>query len=133
MARTGAEACSPGAGACEQVRSCRLPIPPVNVNAMHSKTLRHLFTGAALAAAADRLPAQANGLRCNLIDKADDSVSGREAVAARVDVAPGGRAGRHTHPADEIRYGPENEIQVLIEGRLPHDQGRRSVRHPRRR
>ncbi len=44
------------------------------------------------------------------------SVPGREAVIARVEVAPGARAGRHTHPGDEISYVAEGEGEILIDG-----------------
>jgi quercetin dioxygenase-like cupin family protein len=46
-------------------------------------------------------------------------VPGREAVVARVDVAPGGKAGRHTHPGDEISYVLEGEATLLIDGQPP--------------
>jgi len=51
--------------------------------------------------------------------KADVSVPGREAVVARVEVAPGARAGRHTHPGDEISYVLEGQAELLIDGQPP--------------
>ena len=54
-----------------------------------------------------------------LVGKADVSVPGREAVVARVEVAPGSRAGRHTHPGDEISYISEGEVDLLIDGQPP--------------
>ena len=72
--------------------------------------------GLALAAAASVLYAQASGLTRTLLLKADVSVPGREAVVARVEVAPGAKAGRHTHPGDEISYVLEGEAQLLIDG-----------------
>ena len=56
------------------------------------------------------------GLQRTIVKTADVSVPGREAVIARVEVAPGGRAGRHTHPGDEITYVMEGEGEILIEG-----------------
>ena len=72
--------------------------------------------GLALAAGASLLYAQASGLTRTLLLKADVSVPGREAVVARVEVAPGAKAGRHTHPGDEISYVLEGEAQLLIDG-----------------
>ena len=51
--------------------------------------------------------------------KADVSVPGREAVVAKVEVAPGAKAGRHTHPGDEISYVSDGEVQLLIDGQAP--------------
>lgn len=74
---------------------------------------------AALALAAGALYAQASGLTRTLVGKADVSVPGREAVVARVEVAPGARAGRHTHPGDEISYVLEGESELLVDGQPP--------------
>lgn len=61
----------------------------------------------------------AQGLTRVMVGKADVSVPGREAVVARVDVAPGGKAGRHTHPGDEISYVLEGEVTLLVDGQPP--------------
>lgn len=78
---------------------------------------------AALAAAglllAGSLFAQASGLTRALVGRADVSVPGREAVVAKVEVAPGGRAGRHTHPGDEISYVAEGQLELLVDGQPP--------------
>lgn len=60
-----------------------------------------LMTGSALA--------QGSGLTRTVVGRADVSVPGREAVVARVEVAPGTYAGRHTHPGDEISYVMDGE------------------------
>ena len=83
---------------------------------MHTKTL---LIGAALAVAAGTLLAQASGLTRTLVGRGDVSVPGREAVVARVEVAPGARAGRHTHPGDEISYVMEGEATLLVDGQPP--------------
>jgi quercetin dioxygenase-like cupin family protein len=62
---------------------------------------------------------QASGLTREMVGKADVSVPGREAVVARVQVAPGSRAGRHTHPGDEISYLVEGEVELLVDGQPP--------------
>ena len=68
---------------------------------------------------AGALMAQASGLTRTLVGRADVSVPGREAVVARVEVAPGAKAGRHTHPGDEISYVMEGEATLLIDGQAP--------------
>ena len=75
--------------------------------------------GGMLALAASALFAQASGLTRTLIGRADVSVPGREAVVARVEVAPGAKAGRHTHPGDEISYVMEGEATLLVDGQPP--------------
>ncbi|WP_415794923.1 cupin domain-containing protein [Comamonas aquatilis] len=62
---------------------------------------------------------QASGLSRTMVGKADVSVPGREAVVAKVEVAPGSRAGRHTHPGDEISYVTEGEVDLLVDGQPP--------------
>ena len=69
--------------------------------------------------AAGALMAQASGLTRTLVGRADVSVPGREAVVARVEVAPGAKAGRHTHPGDEISYVLEGEATLLVDGQPP--------------
>ena len=86
---------------------------------MHVTRLQKLFIGAALTVVAGSLFAQASGLTRTLVGRGDVSVAGREAVVARVEVAPGARAGRHTHPGDEISYILEGEAQLLIDGQPP--------------
>ena len=73
--------------------------------------------GAALLIVAGAVCAQASGLTRTLVGKADVSVPGcgRRSMA-RVELAPGARAGRHTHPGDEISYVLEGEAQILVEG-----------------
>jgi quercetin dioxygenase-like cupin family protein len=70
-------------------------------------------------AAAGALFSQNPGLKRTVVHKADVSVPGREAVIARVELAPQASAGRHTHPGDEISYVMEGEGEILIEGRPP--------------
>ncbi len=79
----------------------------------------HLLIGTALAIAAGTLLAQASGLTRTMVGRGDVSVPGREAVVARVEVAPGAKAGRHTHPGDEISYVIEGTAQLLIDGQPP--------------
>ena len=82
-------------------------------------TRSRVVLAAALTALAGALFAQASGLTRTLVGKGDVSVPGREAVVARVEVAPGARAGRHTHPGDEISYVLEGESELLVDGQPP--------------
>jgi quercetin dioxygenase-like cupin family protein len=72
-----------------------------------------------LAGSAGLLWAQASGLTRTLVGKGDVSVPGREAVVARVEVAAGAHAGRHTHPGDEISYVLEGQVELLVDGQPP--------------
>ena len=80
---------------------------------LHFKTL---ITGIALAACSGLLVAQVPALTRTIVTKADVSVPNREAVIARVEVAPGGVAGWHTHPGDEISYITEGEATLMVAG-----------------
>ena len=62
---------------------------------------------------------QKPGIHRTIVEKADISVPGREAVIARVEIAPGAYVGRHTHPGEEISYIIEGQGEILIEGRPP--------------
>jgi quercetin dioxygenase-like cupin family protein len=84
-----------------------------------SKKLALAVVGAALCVGATVVYAQASGLTRTMVGKADVSVPGREAVVARVDLAPGATAGRHTHPGDEISYVMEGQLELRIDGQAP--------------
>ncbi|MDB5963924.1 MAG: cupin [Polaromonas sp.] len=84
-----------------------------------NKRASAIVLGGLLTLAAGSLFAQASGLTRTMVGKADVSVPGREAVVARVEVAPGARAGRHTHPGDEISYVMEGEATLLVDGAAP--------------
>jgi quercetin dioxygenase-like cupin family protein len=84
-----------------------------------NRTWKFAAAGVALAAFAGVLVAQAPALTRTVVLKADVSVPGREAVIARVEVAPGGVAGWHTHPGDEISYVAEGEATLMIAGQPP--------------
>jgi quercetin dioxygenase-like cupin family protein len=72
-----------------------------------------------LTVTAAALLAQAPAFKRTVVEKADVSVPGREAVVARIEFEPGARAGRHTHPGDEISYIIEGEGELLIDGQPP--------------
>ena len=56
------------------------------------------------------------GIQRTILQRKDISVPGREAVVARVEIAPGAFAGPHTHPGEEISYVLEGEAEILVEG-----------------
>jgi len=63
--------------------------------------------------------AQNPAIKRTVVKTGDISVPGREAVIANIEIAPGGSAGRHTHPGDEISYVLSGEGEILMEGRPP--------------
>ena len=63
--------------------------------------------------------AQNPAIKRTVVKSGDVSVPGREAVIANVEIAPGGSAGRHTHPGDEISYVLAGEGEILMEGKPP--------------
>ena len=65
------------------------------------------------------LAAQTPAIKRTVVKTGDVSVPGREAVIANVEIAPGGSAGRHTHPGDEISYILSGEGEILMEGKPP--------------
>jgi quercetin dioxygenase-like cupin family protein len=65
---------------------------------------------------AGALFAQNPGIQRTILQRNDISMPGREAVIARVEIAPGGSAGRHTHPGEEITYVLDGQADILVEG-----------------
>jgi quercetin dioxygenase-like cupin family protein len=65
---------------------------------------------------AGALLAQNPGIQRTILQRKDISMPGREAVIARVEIAPQAFAGRHTHPGEEISYILEGEGEILIDG-----------------
>jgi quercetin dioxygenase-like cupin family protein len=86
---------------------------------MKTTRTERLLVAIALAAGAGTLFAQASGLTRTMVGKGDLSIPGREAVVAKVEVAAGARAGRHTHPGEEISYIMEGEVNLLVDGQPP--------------
>lgn len=68
---------------------------------------------------AGALFAQNPAIQRTILQRKDISVPGREAVVARVEIAPNAFAGRHTHPGEEITYVLEGEAEILVEGQAP--------------
>jgi len=79
-----------------------------------------IVIGTSLALAAGIIVAQAPALTRTLVAKGDISVPGREAVIMRVEIAPGGASGWHTHPGDEASLVAEGESTLTLAGQPPH-------------
>ena len=65
------------------------------------------------------ISAQNPAAKRTVVKTGDVSVPGREAVIATIEIVPGGKAGRHTHPGDEITYVQSGEGEILMEGKPP--------------
>src|SRR4051794_22728944 len=110
---TGRQSGAAGTPSHAPVKRSRLPRRLLGGNRMNP-----VFRAAAFAVVVcvALVLAQAPGIQRTVVYKADVSVPGREAVVARVELAPGASAGRHTHFGDEITYVMEGEAEILIEG-----------------
>jgi quercetin dioxygenase-like cupin family protein len=62
--------------------------------------------------------AQTSAITRTDLQRHDLSIPGREVIQARVDLAPGGVAPRHSHPGEEIIYVLEGTFEYEVEGRL---------------
>jgi quercetin dioxygenase-like cupin family protein len=82
---------------------------------------RHLIGAGVLAALLSLSYAQAQtpGIQRTIVAKGDVADDTKEAVIARLELARGAIAGRHTHPGDEISYVLEGEGELLIDGAAP--------------
>ena len=61
--------------------------------------------------------AQPPPFRRTVLQQADLSVPGREAVTAVAELQPGAAAGRHTHPGEEVGYVLEGTVLVEQDGK----------------
>ena len=65
------------------------------------------------------LAAQQPGFTRKLVQDQDLSIADRHAVQALAEFIPGGAAGKHTHPGEELGYVVEGTLELLIEGQPP--------------
>jgi quercetin dioxygenase-like cupin family protein len=65
------------------------------------------------------LEAQQPGFTRKLVQDQNLSVADRHAVQALAEFVPGGAAGRHTHPGEELGYILEGTLELTIEGQPP--------------
>jgi quercetin dioxygenase-like cupin family protein len=74
------------------------------------------YASVALVGMAGFVLAQNSGVTRTVVTKADVSVPNREAVEARVEIAPGGVVGWHTHPGDEVSFVTDGELTLVVAG-----------------
>jgi len=65
------------------------------------------------------LNAQQPGFKRAVLQKHELSAQNRDAVVALAEFVPGGVAGRHTHPGEELGYIVEGTLVLEMEGRAP--------------
>jgi len=65
------------------------------------------------------LYAQQPGFTRKMLQDQNLSVSDRHAVQALAEFVPGGVAGKHTHPGEELGYVVEGTLQLEIVGQPP--------------
>ena len=63
--------------------------------------------------------AQQSGIKRTDLQRHDLGIPGREVVQARIDIAPGVLAPRHSHPGEEIIYVLEGSLEYQVEGKPP--------------
>jgi quercetin dioxygenase-like cupin family protein len=84
------------------------------------KNVKSLFVaGLAAALGAGLLYAQAPGFKRIPVQDQDLSIPGRHAVQAKAEFEPGGVAGRHTHPGEELGIVLEGSIVLEVDGQAP--------------
>jgi quercetin dioxygenase-like cupin family protein len=86
---------------------------------LHRRFIDALFIAAVFAAGCAAANAGDPPLKRTQVLRADVAAPGREAVVMKVELAAGGRAGRHTHPGDEISYVVDGEGELLVDGEPP--------------
>lgn len=74
------------------------------------------ITAALMVAALGTLAAQAPAFKRTILQQADLSVPGREAVMAMVEFPAGSETGRHTHPGEEISYVEAGPFVLEVDG-----------------
>jgi len=76
------------------------------------------FAAGALAGAlgVQSLNAQQPGFKRAVLQKQELSAQGRDAVVALAEFTPGGAAGRHTHPGEELGYVVEGTLLLEVDG-----------------
>ncbi len=59
------------------------------------------------------------GVKRTDLQQHDLSIPGRETIQARIDIAPGVLAPRHTHHGEEVIYVLEGTLEYTLEGKPP--------------
>ena len=81
---------------------------------------RVFLAGLALAlCAGPALQAQLPEVQRQVLERMAGPVEGQEVLLVRVEIAPGGSAGRHSHPGIETGYVVEGEVVMEVDGEAP--------------
>jgi len=80
---------------------------------------RAVIVGVMAMAGIGVLSAQQPGFTRKLLQDQNLSVPERHAVQALAEFIPGGAAGKHTHPGEELGYVLEGTLQLEIDGQPP--------------
>jgi quercetin dioxygenase-like cupin family protein len=80
---------------------------------------RNALLGIALTAVAGVLAAQQPGFTRKMLQDQKLSVDDRHAVQVVAEFQPGGVAGKHTHPGEELGYVLEGTLELQITGEAP--------------
>src|ERR1700682_6733084 len=83
---------------------------------MKTKRMLVLAAVATSVAGAAALYAQQPGFTRKMLQDQNVGVSDRHAVQVLAEFAPGGAAGKHTHPGEELGYVLEGTLQLAVDG-----------------
>ena len=85
---------------------------------MRTNKMRRIawVSGALLIAVTAAISAQAPTITRTVLNRADSTRPGYEAVTAKAEFPVSGSTGRHTHPGDEISYVLEGTIMLEVQG-----------------
>jgi quercetin dioxygenase-like cupin family protein len=80
---------------------------------------RKLLLAVALTAVAGVLAAQQPGFTRKVLQDQNLTVNDRHAVQVVAEFRPGGVAGKHTHPGEELGYVLEGALELQVAGEAP--------------
>ena len=80
---------------------------------------RKLLLAVALTAVAGVLAAQQPGFTRKMLQDQNLTVNDRHAVQVVAEFQPGGVAGKHTHPGEELGYVLEGALELQVAGEAP--------------
>lgn len=78
--------------------------------------LKKSFVALLVFGAATAVLAQAPAFKRTVLQTAELSIAGREAVTAKAELPGGVSSGRHTHPGEEIGYLLEGAVTIEMDG-----------------
>ncbi|HUQ24366.1 MAG TPA: cupin domain-containing protein [Burkholderiales bacterium] len=81
--------------------------------------MRKIIAALIAVAGIGTLAAQQPGFTRKLLQDQNLSIADRHAVQALAEFVPGGAAGKHTHPGEELGYVVEGTLELLVEGQPP--------------